>query len=133
MSHNEYYDSENEHIKFFIEYKSNQKHGVFKYWNYDGILIQEGYYINGKKHGKFNIYDEIGAMKVSIEYENNKTTRKTFYKDNKEHVSYKYYRSESKCFVTQKYPYPTSPVYIGRDDDKNIDNFLIRSKNLFKF
>ena len=54
------------------EYLNGKKNGKGKEYNFEGILEFEGEYLNGQKNGKGKAYDENGDFKAEIEYLNGK-------------------------------------------------------------
>lgn len=67
-----YYDYGNIIKREYINrWNANQKkQGAWKIFNENGFLVQEGYYINGKKNGYFKYYDEKGNFQYIEKYEN---------------------------------------------------------------
>ena len=55
---------ENERLASLRFYKDGHFDGLCQEWNSEGILIFEGEYQKGKKHGKFNKYDDTGQPLV---------------------------------------------------------------------
>jgi antitoxin component YwqK of YwqJK toxin-antitoxin module len=51
-------------------YDNGVLHGPIKKWDYDGNLVVEGNYMDGKKHGVFKTYNEIGDVELYEEYYN---------------------------------------------------------------
>lgn len=52
----QYIDSirhENGNLKEIIHFKNEQRHGTYKEWSPDGVLITQGEYINGQKNGQW--------------------------------------------------------------------------------
>ena len=57
-----YYDNGN--LEFINIYKNGKLHGLCKQWNRNRVLVFEGEYFEGKKHGKFNKYYDNGNPRV---------------------------------------------------------------------
>jgi antitoxin component YwqK of YwqJK toxin-antitoxin module len=51
-------------------YLKVEKEGKSQEWNLEGVLIFEGHYRNGKRHGAFNKYYDDGKPRVLQTYEN---------------------------------------------------------------
>jgi len=59
-----------EYIETFNDYGKN--HGIFIYWNKNGIKTREWSYENGKKHGLFNTWYDNGQKFQETVYVNGK-------------------------------------------------------------
>ena len=64
-----YYDGK---LIFEGEYLNGKKNGKCKEYNYNGKLEFEGEYLNGKKNGKCKEYYDNGKLKFEGEYINGK-------------------------------------------------------------
>ena len=59
---------DNGKIKYEIHKKNDMVHGFAKYWDENGIIINEVQYFNGAFHGLWKEYYKNGNLKYSISY-----------------------------------------------------------------
>lgn len=58
-------------LKEIARFKNGTPHGQWQEFDKDETLVSEGYYINGKKSGKWLVYNEIDKKVYEVTYKNN--------------------------------------------------------------
>ena len=55
-----YYNNGN--VRTVENFLNNERHGEYKFYSVDGILITHGFYVKGKKEGLWKEYEKNGSI-----------------------------------------------------------------------
>ena len=66
-----------------LTYKSGMPNGAVMQYNREGVLIQQGFYLDGKEHGEWKFFDDQGRLTFSGWYEHGERVGEWFQYDKK--------------------------------------------------
>jgi antitoxin component YwqK of YwqJK toxin-antitoxin module len=72
----EYFFSDGITLYAFYNYENHKKNGEFKEYYHNGIVSEEGFYVDNKLEGDYKCYQSDGSLEVQLYFKNGKDITK---------------------------------------------------------